>query len=217
MILLCCSCSLTTWKCAKSRNRAPTMSSHPYPIRQPPSPVPMAWTADEVEHYKTIIITKNHTNTSNYCRSNRSQRSVTSRTVSEPLRSALRKKTRCTHLTSTTMSRSVCTSRICASSWPKRRAPQMRYVKWTRITLNTVFINKLCFSSQQEQFLRTTDSVELNIDISDLNLGTLKKAFNYARTRLKVSFDSAIMRIMTLASKMRFANATCARDLMQTI
>lgn len=73
------------------------------------------------------------------------------------------------------------------------------------------------FFCLQEQFLRTTDSTELNVDISDLNLGTLKKAFNYARTRLKVSFDLAIMRTMTLASKLRFANATCARDLMQTI
>lgn len=73
------------------------------------------------------------------------------------------------------------------------------------------------YSLQQEQFLRTTDSAELNVDISDLNLGTLKKAFNYARTRLKVSFDSAVMRTMTLASKMRYANATCTRDLMRTI
>lgn len=47
----------------------------------------------------------------------------------------------------------------------------------------------------QDQFLRTTDSADLNIDISDLNLGTLKKAFNYARTRLKVRWCSSMRKL----------------------
>lgn len=38
-----------------------------------------------------------------------------------------------------------------------------------------------------EQFLRCYESQELGIDISDINFGTLKKVYNYARTRLKVS------------------------------
>ncbi|XP_037043788.1 protein ECT2 isoform X2 [Bradysia coprophila] len=38
-----------------------------------------------------------------------------------------------------------------------------------------------------EQFLRSYESHELGIDVSDINVGTLKKAFNYARTRLKVT------------------------------
>lgn len=38
-----------------------------------------------------------------------------------------------------------------------------------------------------EQFLRSYESHELGIDISDINFGTLKKVYNYARTRLKVS------------------------------
>lgn len=38
-----------------------------------------------------------------------------------------------------------------------------------------------------EQFLRSYESHDLGIDISDINFGTLKKVYNYARTRLKVS------------------------------
>lgn len=38
-----------------------------------------------------------------------------------------------------------------------------------------------------EQFLRSYESHELGIDIGDINFGTLKKVYNYARTRLKVS------------------------------
>lgn len=38
-----------------------------------------------------------------------------------------------------------------------------------------------------EQFLHSCESHELGIDISDINFGTLKKVYNYARTRLKVS------------------------------
>lgn len=38
-----------------------------------------------------------------------------------------------------------------------------------------------------EQFLRSYESHELGIDVSDINFGTLKKVYNYARTRLKVS------------------------------
>lgn len=38
-----------------------------------------------------------------------------------------------------------------------------------------------------EQFLHSYESHELGIDISDINFGTLKKVYNYARTRLKVS------------------------------
>lgn len=38
-----------------------------------------------------------------------------------------------------------------------------------------------------EQFLHSYESHELGIDISDINFGTLKKVYNYARTRLKVT------------------------------
>lgn len=44
-------------------------------------------------------------------------------------------------------------------------------------------------SADAEQFMRTSKSQELNIDVSELNLGTLKKAFNYAKTRLKVFYS----------------------------
>lgn len=44
----------------------------------------------------------------------------------------------------------------------------------------------------QNEFLQTTNSADLNIEINDVNLGTLKKAFNYARTRLKVRLSHSI-------------------------
>ncbi|KAJ6641054.1 Protein ECT2 [Pseudolycoriella hygida] len=41
--------------------------------------------------------------------------------------------------------------------------------------------------ADSDQFLRSYESHELGVDVSDVNVGTLKKAFNYARTRLKVT------------------------------
>lgn len=42
------------------------------------------------------------------------------------------------------------------------------------------------FLNFQEQFLRSYESHELGININEINFGTLKKVYNYARTRLKV-------------------------------
>lgn len=81
--------------------------------------------------------------------------------------------------------------------------------------------NRIHFSLHiQDQFLRTTDSADLNIDISDLNLGTLKKAFNYARTRLKVRWRSSQRRLgepLRQSTPQRSNNPRSYRqDLMQT-
>lgn len=58
----------------------------------------------------------------------------------------------------------------------------------------TMYLRSLCKQlaenscrADADQFLASVDSTELSIDISDLNIGTLSKAFKFAtRTRLKV-------------------------------
>lgn len=56
--------------------------------------------------------------------------------------------------------------------------------RWIKKSIvNSLFHSVTLF---QEQFLRSYDSHELGIDISEVNFGTLKKVFNYARSRLKV-------------------------------
>jgi hypothetical protein len=50
-------------------------------------------------------------------------------------------------------------------------------------------INSFLFHSQ-DKFLVNVDSDEIGIDVSDVNLGTLSKAFKFAtRTRLKVKIE----------------------------
>lgn len=54
-----------------------------------------------------------------------------------------------------------------------------------------------------EQFLRNCESQELGIDISDINFGTLKKVYNYARTRLvnrAFSFKNTPLRLKRAVS-----------------
>lgn len=60
----------------------------------------------------------------------------------------------------------------------------------------TMYLKSLCRQLAEnacrpdvEQFMRTSESQELNIDVSELNLGKLKKAYNYAKTRLKVFYS----------------------------
>ncbi|XP_055688272.1 protein ECT2 isoform X9 [Lutzomyia longipalpis] len=91
----------------------------------------------------------------------------------------------------------------------------------------TMYLRSLCKQlaenscrADADQFLASVDSTELSIDISDLNIGTLSKAFKFAtRTRLKVgrafSFNKTPSKLKRAVSTMMTNSLTPASQLAQ--
>ncbi|GAB0089910.1 ECT2 [Sergentomyia squamirostris] len=91
----------------------------------------------------------------------------------------------------------------------------------------TMYLRSLCKQMAEnscradaDQFLASVDSTELSIDISDLNVGTLSKAFKFAtRTRLKVgrafSFNKTPSKLKRAVSTMMTNSLTPASQLAQ--
>ncbi|XP_059613663.1 protein ECT2 isoform X5 [Phlebotomus argentipes] len=91
----------------------------------------------------------------------------------------------------------------------------------------TMYLRSLCKQlaenscrADADQFLASVNSSELNIDISDFNIGTLSKAFKFAtRTRLKVgrafSFNKTPSKLKRAVSTMMTNSLTPASQLAQ--